>query len=286
MTEPAIAVLPYGGRLGRKLSQRPLDDLVWPLGRPERLMQGHVSDLGSQDHLIVFPKTAMHYQPFFGTRAHVSIMIVEPSIIHARHLRYLRWTWRRFFRVFSYNEDLLAAIPNGLFLPYGTTWVPEWQDLDIVKTGMCSLIASAKRDQPGHQLRHEIVEAVQREGLDVTVLGRGYAPFEAKSDGLAPYRFSVVIENTQERNYFSEKLVDAVLCETVPIYWGCPNIADHIDTGGMIICNDKADLMAAIRGVSEAQYSSLLPALQAAKPQAASWDHLERRAAELLRASL
>ncbi|AXI45374.1 hypothetical protein C1J03_04570 [Sulfitobacter sp. SK012] len=286
MNDPAIAVLPYGGRLGKKLAALDLDDLDWPLGRPARLAKGTVGDLAPGDHLIVFPKTAMHYQPRFGTSAHVSIMVVEPSVIHGRHLKWLRLTWRRFFRVFSYNEALLAAIPNGLFLAYGTSWVPNWQDLDVTKTAMCSLIASAKRDQPGHALRHEVIEAVQAEGLDVTVLGRGYAPFENKSDGLAPYRFSVVIENVREQHYFSEKLVDAVLCETVPIYWGCPNIADHIDTGGMIICESKEALLAAIRAATGQQYEALLPALKATKPQAAAWDNLELRAAQTLKASL
>ncbi len=286
MTDPAFAVLPYGGRLGRKLSLLPLDNLHWPLGRPDRLAQGVVGDLTGADHLIVYPKTAMHVQPSWGTRARVSIMVVEPAIIHARHLRMLRWTYRRFFRVLAYNEALLAAIPNGLLLPFGTTWVPEYADLDLSKSRHMSLIASAKRDHEGHKLRHEMVNHVTRSGLDVAVLGRGYAPFAVKADGLAPYRFSVVIENVQEPNYFSEKLVDAVLCDTVPIYWGCPNVGEFIDPGGMVICHSVEDLKAAITAASTVQYEALLPALRAAKPQAAGWANLEKRAALAVRASL
>lgn len=286
MIEPAIAVLPYGAKLGRHLATRDLDDLLWPLGRPARLAKGTVSDLRPEDHLIIYPKTNMHFLPNLGTRAHVSVMVVEPSIIHARHLRWLRWTYRRFFRVMSYNPDLLGRIPNGLFLVFGTTWVPEHETLAITKTRHMSLIASGKRDHAGHQLRHRLVEHVQAEGRDVTVLGRGYAPFDAKSDGLAPYRFSVVIENIREKNYFSEKLVDAVLCEAVPIYWGCPNIGEFIDTKGMIICETEEDVQRAIAAASEAQYDQLAPALRAAKQQAASFVDLERRAAEILRASL
>ena len=286
MSDPAIAVLPYGGRLGRKLANRSLDDLTWPLGRPGRLAQGTVGDLTRKDHLIVFPKTAMHYQPHFGTRARVSMMLVEPPGIHGRHLKWLRWTHPRFFRIFTYNDALLRVIPNGIFLPYGTTWVPDWETLDTTKTANCSLIASAKRDQPGHALRHEIVEKIQAEGLDVTMLGRGYAPFDAKSDGLAHYRFSVVIENAREPHYFTEKLVDSVLCETVPIYWGCPNIEDHIDTDGMILCDGSSAIMDAVRGITSRQYDALLPALQRAKPQAARFANLEKRAAIALKDSL
>ena len=286
MSDPAIAVLPYGSKLGKALAARPLDDLIWPLGRPDRLGQGVVADLTRDDHLIIYPKTNMHFLPDLGTRARVTAMVVEPSIIHARHLRWLRLTYRRFFRVMTYHQQLLDRIPNGLFLPYGTTWVPDYQGLDVSKTQHMSLIASAKRDHIGHQLRHRLVEHVQASGADVTVLGRGYAPFDNKSDGLAPYRFSIVIENVREQNYFSEKLVDAVLCETVPIYWGCPNIGDFIDTGGMILCQTEEDVQRAIAGASVAQYDTLIPALRAAKPQAAGFVDLERRAAETLKASL
>lgn len=283
-TEPAFAILPYGNALGPALAARPLDDLTWPLGRPARLAHGTVGDLTRKDHLIVFPKTSMHIQPRCGTRARVSVMVVEPSVIHARHLRLLRLTHRRFFRVLSYHDALLAAIPNGIMHPFGTTWVPEHETLKIAKTAHMSLIASAKRDTAGHQLRHEMVDFVQ--GRDVAVLGRGYAPFKDKADGLAAYRFSVVIENIQERNYFTEKLVDAVLCQTVPIYWGCPNIGDFFDTSGMILCQSAQEMRAAIEAADAAQYEALVPGLHAAKPQAVQWADLEGRAARAVRDSL
>lgn len=286
MTDPAIAVLPYGGQLGPALAQMALDDLHWPLGRPDRLARGTVADLAVTDHLIVYPKTAMHFQPRWGTRARVSLMVVEPAVIHARHLRLLRLTHRRFFRVLCHDDALLAAIPNGIMHPFGTTWVPEHQALKIDKTRNMSLIASAKRDTEGHLLRHKMVDMVQVEGLDVDVLGRGYAPFADKSEGLAPYRFSVVIENIREQHYFTEKIVDAVLCETVPIYWGCPNIGDFFDTGGMILCQSADEVQAAIHVADAAQYTALAPALCAAKPQAAHWADLEGRAARAVLASL
>lgn len=286
MPDPAIAVLPYGSKLGRKLAVRSLDDLIWPLGRPARLASGRVADLTADDHLIVYPKTNMHFLPDLGTRANVSTLVVEPAIVHGRHLRLLPWTYRRFFRVLTFHQDLLRKLPNALFLPFGTSWVPDHAELNLGKSRLMSLIASAKRDHPGHQLRHRMVAFVQGQGTDVDVLGRGYAPFDRKSDGLAPYRFSVVIENVRETNYFSEKLIDAILCETVPIYWGCPNIGDFIDTSGMIICETEADMQRAISNASSAQYDALIPALRRAKTQAGSFMDLERRAAETLKASL
>ncbi len=285
-SKPAIGVLPYGLTLDRSNAERPLNELDWPLGCPERLQGKRIADMSPTDHLIVYPKTSLHYRLRWHCRAQVSMMVVEPNIIHARHLRLLRLTHRRFFRVFSYDEDFLARIPNGIFLPFGTTWVPEWRDLEIRKTAHMSLVASAKQTFEGHKLRHNVVEHVRAQNLDVQVLGRGYTPFEHKSDGLVPYRFSVVIENTRQRNYFSEKLIDAILCECVPIYWGCPNIGDFIDPAGMIICEDEPQLRQAIAEADEARYKALLPALRAAKPAAAEYGNLELRVAQALSASL
>ena len=78
------------------------------------------------------------------------------------------------------------------------------------------------------------------------MLGRGYDPFEHKQDGLLPYRYSVVIENVQEVDYFTEKLLHCMLCGTIPIYWGAPNIEEYFDVAGMIICNSLTDLQQAV----------------------------------------
>ena len=118
------------------------------------------------------------------------------------------------------------------------------------------------------------------------VLGRGYAPFDSKADGLAPFRFSVIIENVRERNYFTEKLVDAILCETVPIYWGCPNIGDFIDPACMIQCDSEAEVLAAIRDADEATFDRHVAPLRAARGAALHWANLELRAATALHDSL
>ncbi|SDD06455.1 hypothetical protein [Ruegeria marina] len=278
----AIAILPYGQRLGPHLVQMPVDQLNWPLGRPARLAGGVVGDFRSDDHLIVYPRTDTHFRLQRGTAAAVSLIMAEPSVIHAKHYALLRLTWRRFFRVLTFNQPALDSLPNARLLPFGTTWVPDWRDLAPEKTLNCSLIASAKRDSEGHKLRHAVVDWVRETGQDVAVLGRGYRPFESKADGLVPYRYSVVIENVRERNYFSEKLLDSVFCETVPIYWGCPNIADFVDPSAMILCETAEQVRAAVLQANPEDYAARLPALRALKEQLAPFADHELRAAQII----
>ncbi len=285
-SEPAIGFLPYGTDLGRDLSRKPIAEVNWPLGCPERLTGCTVGDLLPSDHLICFPKTMHHLNPRRGTRAQISLVLGEPSVIHAKHLALLRVTYRRFYRVLSFNEQLLADIPNGIFFPYGTTWVPNWRDLPRDKSRMISLIASSKKDTTGHKLRHAVVDWVRDSGQEVDVMGRGYTPFDEKSDGLAPYRYSIVIENVREANYFSEKLLDAVFCDTVPIYWGCPNLDRFIDPDGIIQCVSEEDVRRAVQAASESDFQARLPRIRAIQPQLDQYADIERRAVEVIRDSL
>ncbi|KEJ96620.1 Glycosyltransferase family 10 (fucosyltransferase) C-term [Pseudosulfitobacter pseudonitzschiae] len=278
MGEPAIAVLPYGNGIGKRVADLPLNMLHWPVGRPARMSSGTVADLGPKDHLLVYPKTSMHMRPF-GVAAQVSVMVVEPRAIHARHLRLLRWTHRRYHRIFTHDDRLLRSAPNARFLAAARTWVPEWDTLDLSKTENVSLIASNRRDLEGHKLRHAVAEATQ----GVTLMGRGYAPFEHKHEGLAPFRFSVVIENMRAQGYFSEKLVDALLCETVPIYWGAPDVADYFDADGMILCTTKDEILTAVARADADLYDAMRPAVLRAKAQATRWSDYEQAAAQMLR---
>ena len=280
--EAAVAILPYGSRLGIKPGKLRLNDLNWPLSQPKQFEGRNLKDLDSSDHLILYPRRQHYFNHFFGCSAKVSIMLVEPCAVHSHHVKLLRRFHWRFFRVLTVVQHLLEIIPNGVFFPFGSTWVPDWQTTDVTKTRMVSSIASDKRSLPGHLRRHEIAAWVQAENLDLDLIGRGYRPFDRKSDGLAPYRFSVIIENSIEPNYFTEKLIDSILCETIPIYLGCPNIGQFLDTRAMIICQNTDDIRRALLTLSIEQYFEKLPFLRAIKDKAAWFGKHETRAARIV----
>ena len=50
-----------------------------------------------------------------------------------------------------------------------------------------------------------------------------------KDCGLFRYHYHFMGENSEEQNYFTEKLIDPILSETLCFYWGCPNISSWID---------------------------------------------------------
>jgi len=280
---PAVAIVPYGKWPTWGLAQMPLDALIWPVGRPERLAQGCIGDMKACDHLLTYPRKPLFLLPRFGVKARITVMIMEPDAVHNRYLRWARVLHGRFYKVLTKSSPLLANINNGVFFYFGSTFIENYAAVDRTKSKMASLIASARRDLEGHKLRHEMVDHIRKLGLDVDIMGRGYHPFEHKEDGLAPYRYSVVIENVREKDYFSEKLVDACLCDTVPIYWGAPNISDYFDPRGMIICETPDDIRGALATMSVADYQARLKWIKKNRQTAPIHAEYLKRAANLIR---
>lgn len=50
------------------------------------------------------------------------------------------------------------------------------------------------------------------------------------SDALCSYKYHFVSENSIEKNYYTEKIIRAILSECLVFYYGCPNISEFIDS--------------------------------------------------------
>jgi hypothetical protein len=104
------------------------------------------------------------------------------------------------------------------------------------KTKTISTITSGIGVLPRHRLRRDFVADWLRRLDDLDDFGRSGAGFVArrgeladKADGLLPYRYTFAAENFVEPNYFTEKLLDPLLCECLVFYDGCPNLELHVD---------------------------------------------------------
>ena len=213
-------------------------------------------------------------------------MIVEPDIIHKNYIRLAKiFNWR-FYKILSKNQNLIKGIKNGKFFYFGSTFLSNLNEIDIRKKYMASLIASAQKQHPGHKLRHEVVNYIKKLKIDIAVIGRGYKPFEKKEDGLKSYKYSIIIENSSDDNYFTEKLVDACLLETVPIYWGAPNISEYFDVKGFIICKNFEEIKYAVSKMSDEDYLSRIKWIKKNKKTASYHADFKKRAAQIIRQSL
>ena len=142
--EPAIAIIPYGSWPTLGLRNMSLDRLEWPIGRPERLMQGTVSSLTEKDHLITFPRKTVFFLPRYKVKATISLMIVEPDSIHNHYLKLSKYFYWRFYKILTKNKQLLNILNNGSFFYFGSTFLKNLDKIDIQKNNLSSLIASSQ----------------------------------------------------------------------------------------------------------------------------------------------
>lgn len=59
---------------------------------------------------------------------------------------------------------------------------------------------------------------------------------------LSSYKFSIAMENSEADGYFSEKIIDAFLAGTIPIYYGNYMIDEYINPNSYILIRGKNDI--------------------------------------------
>ncbi len=152
--------------------------------------------------------------------------MIEPACINPESYRYIRQNYSDFVYVLSHDKDFLKQIPNGLYYPFGGCWIEEKDRQVYPKSKFMSIIASGKKEAPGHRLRHEVIENFAKK-YNIDVFGRGYKPIDSKLEALKDYYYTIVIENESSKGWFTEKLIDALQCGCIPLYWGAPDINEY-----------------------------------------------------------
>jgi len=105
----------------------------------------------------------------------------------------------------------------------------------IQKSKKISVVCSDLTWLQGHKNRFSFVNKLIGHFKDkIDVYGRGFNPLEDKWEALAPYQFSIAIENNQIPNYFTEKISECFLAYTVPVYFGCPNVHQYYHSNAFI----------------------------------------------------
>lgn len=137
------------------------------------------------------------------------------------------------------------------------------------KTKLLSVITSKKAFTKGHVDRLRFVKKLKEYyGDAVDVFGHGFNDFDDKWDVLAPYKYHIVIENSECDYYWTEKLSDCYLAGTYPLYHGCTNIGDYFPHGAYQPVNIR-DFESVVNAIENAKknnlYENSLDLLQEAK---------------------
>ena len=119
------------------------------------------------------------------------------------------------------------------------------------KPRLISVISSNKSFTQGHIDRQKFVKRLKAHfGDALDVYGRGNNGFDDKWDVVAPYKYHIVIENSREKDYWTEKLGDCYLAESFPFYYGPENVGEFFPEEAFCAIDIK-DPEGAIRIIEE-----------------------------------
>jgi len=228
------------------------------------------------------------------------VLLQEPELIiprnwdvslHAQFDRILTWNdelvdGKRYFK-FNYGNALPSAIPKDL----------------SIKEKLCAVLAGNQKSAHPDELYSKRVEAIRwfeaNHPEDFDLYGRGWDKYlfqgpklwralnrivflrkllaprfasykggvESKVDALRRYRFSICYENSSGMpGYISEKIFDCFAAGNIPVYWGAPNVKDHIPGECFL---DKREfgsyeaLYTRMKTMTGAEYAARLAAIEA-----------------------
>jgi len=156
-----------------------------------------------------------------------------------------------------FNKDG-GCFPSIWFLDYSYDELKRL--MPIGKSKRLSCILSSKNKCKGHRVRHKFAKKMcekypedfnlygtiaqcpefkkfnvnEKDVQNITKLGKR-GNFLSKENSLYDYMFHLTMENVVMKNYFTEKITDALLMWNLPIYWGCSNIFDFLPKKSVIM---------------------------------------------------
>jgi hypothetical protein len=170
----------------------------------------------------------------------------EPSTIKVYGSKFLN----QFEHVLTTQEPWAIKHKNAIYSQCGYIWyygvgsthLQSWDDISAhqpkSKEKIISTVCSNKKQKNTvHNQRFKFTKKLKEKIPELDIYGYGVQPIDDKADAIDAYKYHVVIENISSKDHWSEKLADAFLGNSMPIYYGCTNIFDYFPKNSIILFN-------------------------------------------------
>jgi hypothetical protein len=183
------------------------------------------------------PNSSVHYDP-----AKTLVFIMEPSLYNLGDFSNL--DKKNFLYINDYNEHLNVV-----------QWRLKMEYSELIKNhhktnNRVASIVSYKSYYEGHKIRLKFLHYLENNNIEGgesslnDVYGmenyhhyknyKGRVENDEVENVLLSYKYYFLPENSNEKNYATEKIWEPILCEALCFYWGCPNLEDYIDSRAFV----------------------------------------------------
>ena len=168
-----------------------------------------------------------------------------------------------FDAILTYDDEILRECDNSHLMLFGTSWVHDYKFKE--KKFQISHLTGHKNYTTGHKLRQKVHYKQDKINTPKDFYISQYGGVDNFSNNkilleskhpLFDSQFHICIENSQQSNCFTEKLIDCFVTKTIPIYFGAPNIEKYFDTNGMFIVNSFEEILKISNSLTEQDYKS------------------------------
>lgn len=171
----------------------------------------------------------------------------------------------KFDAILTYDDEILNKCENAHMMFFGTSWIHNYQFVN--KKFQVSHLTGHKNYTIGHKLRQKVHYKQGKITIPKDFYISKYGGVENFTNNkilqeskfpLFDSQFHICIENSQQYNCFTEKLIDCFVTKTIPIYYGAPNIDKYFDVNGMFIVNSFEDIINVCNSLTEDDYHRLM----------------------------
>ncbi len=168
--------------------------------------------------------------------------------------------------VFTHSQFILDNYRNARMIPAGGVWVgTEYGGGEVKvypKSKMVSFVTSAKNMCWMHHVRQMMCKYFVDWKCPVDIYGDLTDKWVPIADTLKDYRYSIIVENYIDDNFFTEKILNCFATGTVPIYWGARKIHKYFNMDGIIRITSPGGASRALDFISEADYNNRIEAIK------------------------
>lgn len=202
--------------------------------------------------------------------------------------------------ILTFEEDILNNCNNAKLFEFGTT---SFENLDYTypeKKFSLSHVCGSKLHTIGHELRQDILYSQNKINIPIdfylsnvkTDHHQGHIKCKeinnkfnnpTLGDSKFPLfnsMFSLCVENTIKKYYFSEKLIDCLLYKSLPVYFGCSDIHNYFNIDGFIIFNTIDEFFEKINLLTPQYYNERVGIIEENYQKALYWANYNGRLIE------
>jgi len=154
------------------------------------------------------------------------------------------------------DSDFYENNPRQKRMPLWVYWGPErinqYKSFNNTtdKKKFCCMVVSNPKCQERNEFFHRLSQ-YKKVDSGGKFMNNICVPIENKMEFIKDYKFVIAFENSSYPGYTTEKLIEPLLVNSIPIYWGNPVIGKDFNTNCFINIKDVSQFDAAINKIIE-----------------------------------